>query len=103
RRLPLAAGQTLPDLLEQPAVSVRILERGKREVRAAFRVAPGNARLLAGVVERSAGEMEGLAHVGAAGDQVGPGGIEVLDRQDQALHGPGPGRRDAVAEDDRGV
>src|SRR5262249_14323199 len=31
-RLPFAAGQPGPDLLEQPAIFVRILERGKRVV-----------------------------------------------------------------------
>src|SRR5262245_15207317 len=36
RRLPFATGKTLRDLLEQPAVPVRILKRCKREVGPTF-------------------------------------------------------------------
>src|SRR4051794_10125389 len=39
RQLPLAAGKPRLDLLEQPAVPIRILERRKREVGTALRVA----------------------------------------------------------------
>jgi hypothetical protein len=50
-RLPFAAGKPRLDLLEQPAVPVRILERGKREVGTTLRVAPADAWALHGVVE----------------------------------------------------
>src|SRR5262245_24982426 len=43
RRLPLAAGKPRADLLEQPTVPVRILERGEREVGTTLRVAPADA------------------------------------------------------------
>src|SRR4029434_3755922 len=66
--LPFAAGKPLLDLLEQPAVPVRILERGKREVGTTFRVAPAAARVLHGVVARAAGVVEDLANVDATGD-----------------------------------
>src|ERR1044071_5310678 len=51
RRLPLAARKPRGDLLEQPAVPVRVLERGKREVGTTLRVGPADARVLHGVVE----------------------------------------------------
>ena len=71
--LPFAAGKPRLDLLEQPAVPVWILKRGKREVGTIFRIAPSDARVLQGVVEGAAGVMEYLAHVDAAGDQVARG------------------------------
>src|SRR5437868_14691534 len=43
RQLPLAAGKPRLDLLEQPAVPVRILERGKRVVGTTLRIAPADA------------------------------------------------------------
>ena len=67
---PFAAGKARRDLLQQPAIPVWILERGEREVGTTFRVAPGHARVLDGVVERTAGVVEHLANVDAAGDQV---------------------------------
>ena len=68
RRLPLATGKPRRDLLEQPAVAVRVLERGEREVGTTLRVAPADARVLHGVVEGAAGVVEDLAHIDAAGD-----------------------------------
>src|SRR5215207_3754009 len=102
RRLPLAAGEPRRDLLEQPAVPVRVLERGEREVGTAFGVAPADARVLQGVVEGAAGVVEDLAHVNAAGDEVGAGGVEVFYGEDEAVGRARLGRRDPLAEDDRG-
>src|SRR5262245_46194630 len=51
RRLPLAARQPRLDLLQQPAVPVRILERGERVVGTTLGVAPDDAGVLHGVVE----------------------------------------------------
>src|SRR5436190_5781640 len=48
---PFAAGKTRRDLLEQPAVPVRTLKGGKREVGTTFGVAPSHARVLHGVVK----------------------------------------------------
>src|ERR1700678_1892645 len=70
RHLPFAAGSTRPDLLEQPAVPVRILKRGKRVVGTTLRVAPAHVCVLPGL-EDAAGVVKDLAHVDAAGDQVG--------------------------------
>ena len=103
RQVPLAAGKPRLDLLEQPAVPVRILERGKRVVGTTFRVAPADAWVLHGVVEGAAGVVENLAHVDAAGDQVVAGGVDVVHGQDQAVHRARLGGRDSLAEDDRGL
>src|SRR5436190_21782430 len=75
---PFASGKACRDLLEQPAVPVWILKRGKREVGTTFRVAPSDARVLHGVVEGAAGVVEDLADVDAAGDQVLAGGVDVI-------------------------
>src|SRR5204863_8007289 len=77
--LPFAAGKARRDLLEQPAIPVWILKRGKREVGTTFRVAPSDARVLHGVVEGTAGVVEDLADVNAAIDQVLAGGVDVID------------------------
>jgi hypothetical protein len=58
--------------------------------------------VLAGL-EDAAGVVEDLAHGDAAGDQVGAGGVHVVHGEDQAVRRAGLGRRDALAEDDRGV
>src|ERR1700722_4603032 len=84
RQLPFAAGKPRRDLLEQPAVPVRILKQGKREVGTTLWVAPAHARVLTGL-EDAAGVVKDLAHVDAAGDQVGAGGVEVAHREDQAV------------------
>src|SRR5262245_12491628 len=52
RRLPHAAWKPRLDLLEQPAVPVRILERGEREVGTTLRVTPADAWVLHGVIAR---------------------------------------------------
>src|SRR6516225_5029982 len=103
RQLPFTAGKPRLDLLEQPAVPIRILERGKRVVGTTLRVAPADAWVLHGVVEGAAGVVEDLAHVNPAGDQVVAGGVDVVHGEDQAVHRARRGRRDSLAEDDRGL
>src|SRR4029434_9803419 len=100
--LPLAAGKPRLDLLKQPLVPVRVLERGEREVGTTLRVAPADAWVLHGVVEGEAGVVEDLAHLDAAGDQVVAGGLDIVHGEDQAVRQTGLGRSDALAEDDRG-
>lgn len=51
RQLLFTAGKPRLDLLEQPAVPVRIIERGKRVVGTTLRVAPADAWVLYGVAE----------------------------------------------------
>jgi hypothetical protein len=79
---PIAAWKARRDLLEQPAVPVWILKRGKREVGTTFRVAPSDARVLHGVVKRAADVVKDLADVDAAADQVVAGGVEVIHGED---------------------
>src|SRR5580700_11828736 len=62
RQLPFAAGCPRRDLLEQPAVPVRVLKRGKRVVGTTLRVAPAHACVLPGL-EDAAGVVKDLAHV----------------------------------------
>src|SRR5215207_6079614 len=80
------------DLLEQPAVAVRVAERRVREVRAPGQVEPGRLRRLVD-----------LADLDAAADEILSGGVDVLDRQVQLLEGPGLHGRYALAEVDRGL
>src|SRR5262249_57134459 len=100
-RLPLAAGKPRLDLLEQPAVPVRILERGEREVGTTFRVTPSDAWVLHGVVEREAGVVEDLAHLDAAGNQVVAGSLHLIHGEDQAVRQARLGRPDSPGEDGR--
>src|SRR5262245_12342400 len=99
---PFATSKPCRDLLEQPAVPVRVLERGKREVGTTLRVASGDTRVLHSVVEWAAGIVEDLAHIDAAGYEVVAGGLDVVHGEDQAVCRAGLGRRDSLAEDDRG-
>ena len=66
--LPFAAGKARRNLLEQPAVSVWILKRGKREVGTTFGVASGGARVRDQVNEGAGSVVEDLAHLDSAGD-----------------------------------
>jgi hypothetical protein len=50
-----SAGKACRDFLEQPAVAVWILKRGKREVGTIFRVAPSDARFLHSVIKGALG------------------------------------------------
>src|SRR5205807_4761265 len=95
---PLAARQPLPDLLELPAIPIRILKRDKREIRAALRFAPRDARIFLGIVERAAGIVEDLADVHATSLQVVAGGGDILHGEDQ-LRRPRSPRHNSLAED----
>ena len=75
--LPFPPGEPGRDLLEQPAVAVRVAERRVREVRAPGQVEPGGPTLVH------------LADVDAAADEIVPGGVDVFDREVQPLKGPG--------------
>src|SRR4030095_12918734 len=77
-----SSGKSGRDLLQQPAVAVWILKRGKREVGTTFRVTPSDARVLHSVIKWAAGVVEDLAHVDAAADQLVAGGVEVVHGED---------------------
>ena len=85
RQVPLATWKPRLDLLEQPAVPVRILERGKWVIRTSLRVPPADAWVLQGVVEGTAGVVENLAYVNSTGDKVVAGGIDVVHSQNRVV------------------
>src|SRR3954453_993591 len=82
-----ATGQPGLDLLEQPAVAVRVGEGDERAVVGA----PGCRACLApagpGVVEDPGHVVERLADVDASGDEVGPSLVYVVDRELEPLRG----------------
>src|SRR5437867_11671588 len=98
--VPFTAGKSCRDLLEQPAVPVWVLKRGKREIGTTFRVAPNDARVLHGVVQGASGAVEDLAGVNAASDKVLADGVNVIHGQHQVRRARS-GRRDSLAKDDR--
>src|SRR6266540_3471167 len=64
-----APGKPGGDFLEQPAVAVRVAERGEREVAAMLGIRTADPAVRAGV--------EDLAHLDAGGDQPDPGAADV--------------------------
>src|SRR3954454_9705505 len=91
--VPDPAGEPGRDLLEQPAVAVRVAERRVREIRAPRQV--GEAGGLRLVLH--------LADVDAAADEIFSGSVDVLDSQVQPVKGSGLHRREALAEMDRAL
>lgn len=71
------SGQPRSDLLEQPAIAIRIAERGERAVTASGRLRAAEAALLVGMMEGATDIMERLAHVGTAGCEIGARGLDV--------------------------
>ena len=101
-----APGKPRRDLLEQPAVAVRIAERGERAVAAMLGIrtvdpAPPKQVGLVLASVHAAGVVEHLADLDAATKQFFACGLDVGDDQVQALGGAGCRRRDVLAEDDR--
>src|SRR5882724_11916521 len=101
------SGQSRGDLLKQPAVAVRIFERGERAVAAVLgiRTANPDPPKQIGLVRadvRVAGAVEHLADLDAATEQLVAGGLDVGDDQVQSLGGAGCRRGHVLAEDDRG-
>jgi hypothetical protein len=106
RRRVDATGQPRCDLLEQPAVAIRILERRKRAVASMLGISPADAHApkqvrLVGTGVHTVGVVEHLADLDAATKQVFAGGLDVGDDQVQTLRGAGCGGGDIGAEDDR--
>src|SRR6516162_4306060 len=87
--LPLPARKPRPDLLEQPFVAIWIAERGIRLVGATLRVRTRNT---------PPGEVEYLADLGAAADEVRTRRVDVVDSQDQAPNRARLIRGDALPE-----
>ena len=100
-----ASGQPRGDLLEKPAVAVRIAERGKRAIAAllGIRTANPEAPKKVGLVRTSVndvGLVKYLADLDTATEQVLADGLDVGDDQVKALGGAGCCRGDVLAEDD---
>src|SRR4051794_12179292 len=91
--LPFPPGEPGRDFLEQPVVPVRVVERRVHEVRAPFYRFEARGPLLVD-----------LADVDAAADEIVPGGVDVLNGENQPVKGTrlSP-QRDALAEVDRAV
>src|SRR6266851_1760607 len=102
-RVRLPARKARRDLLDQPAVAVRVAERDERAVALVIRSRAGYPPPGPGVVEYPAGVVEYLAHLGAAAGELGPGRLDVGDGQLQAVSRTRRGRRDPGAEDDRAL
>src|ERR1700692_4518427 len=106
RRVLDATGKPRRDFLEQPAVPVRIAERGERAVAAMLgirTVDPGPPKQVglvwAGV--HVVGAVEHFADLNAATEQILARGLDVSDDQIKALNGAGSRPGDVLAEDDR--
>src|SRR3954447_15231555 len=90
--VPFTAGEPGRDLLELPAVAVRVAEPRAREVRApSLRLEGRGTHLLH------------LGDVDAAADEIVAGGVDVPDDEDQPVSGARRSRRAALAELDRAL
>src|SRR3984885_3091843 len=99
-------GQSRRDLLKQPAVAVRIMERGKRTVAPMVRIRTADAEPpkkvgLIGTGVLAAGIVEHLTDFDTAIDQLAAGSRYVGDDQVQTLGRTGCRRGDVPSEDDR--
>src|SRR6476469_5994723 len=107
----LPARQPLGDLLQHPAVAIRIAERGERGIAAAFGIAPAfapvetGARQEAADVPVPAGEAVAavvhLAHLHPTPNQLLTRGIDVGDDQVSVPDAAGLGRGQVLSEVDR--
>src|SRR6185295_4328236 len=101
-----APGQPGRNLLEQPAVAIRIAERGERAIATmlGIRTRDSESPKQVGLVRtgiHAAGAVEHLADLDAATAQVAAGCVDVGDDQIQTLRRAGCRRGDVLAEDDR--
>src|SRR5919112_5345522 len=101
-----APREALGDFLEQPAIAVRIAERGVRAVAAmlGIRTADSNTPEQVGLVRASvhvAGAVERLADLHAATEQLLASSLDVGNDEVQSLGGARCRRGHVLAEDDR--
>src|SRR5262245_19092297 len=100
--LPFAAGKPRLNFLEQPAVSIGIFERSKREVGTTLWIATSYAWVFSGAVEWTADVLEYFADFCAASDQIVAGGLDVIDGQRETLHRARFRRQHSFTKNDRG-
>src|SRR3569833_1424590 len=98
----LAARQALLDLLQQPAIAVWVAEGGERGVRPPLGIGAAQPLGRASMWEALVRVVEDLADLYTAGDQIGAGGFEILDDEDEALQRARDRLAETLAEDDRG-
>src|SRR5260370_36685076 len=101
-----SSGQSRRDFLKQPAIDIRIAERGKGPVAAMLRIRTTDAQpseeegLVRSGVD-GASVVEYLVNLNAAAEQFLPRRLEVGDDQIQSLRRAGRRRGNVLAEDDR--
>src|SRR5258708_1038035 len=101
-----SSGQSRRDFLKQPAIAIRIAERGKGPVAAMLRIRtpdpqPSEEEGLVRSGVDGASVVEYLANLNAAAEQFLPRRLEVGDDQIQSLRRAGRRRGNVLAEDDR--
>ena len=84
------------DLLQQPGVAVRVLERGVGMVAAPLRIQAGHRRMSRAV------DMEDFAHVDTTADELGARRLDIGDDEKEPARGTWRGRCDTLAEVNRG-
>src|SRR5262245_9582524 len=90
-----ASGQSHRDFLQQPAVAVRIAERGERGITAPLRIRAAERRL------SRTGTVDHFAHVDAATDELGTRGHDIGHDEVKSACRARWGRGDPFAEVDR--
>ena len=98
-----SAGQTVGDLLQEPAVAVRILKCGKRVVARMVRITAAHSATRVVRLELRSGRtrMEHIADLGPPIDELGACGVDIGDDQVEAVGGSGFRLRDLGAELER--
>lgn len=89
------------DLLEHPAVAVRVAERGVGAIAGAVRIRSGHPALGPGAVEHPALVVEHLTDLHAAAGELGPGRLNVGDDEVKSLGGARCGGGEPRTEDNR--
>src|ERR1700733_3097780 len=95
-----AAGKARGDLLDVPAISVRIAERHERAVALVIRRGARGPVRVAGVMEDAAGVVEHLADVDTVTGELGTRRFDVGDDELQAFRRARCSSGDVLAEDD---
>src|SRR5260370_11588308 len=101
-----SSGQSRRDFLKQPAIAIRIAERGKGPVAAMLRIRttdpqPSEEEGLVRSGVDGASVVEYLVNLNAAADQFLPRRLEAGDDQIQSLRRAGRRRGNVLAEQDR--
>lgn len=99
RWIAYVSGQSGCQLLEEPTVPIRVVERSVRSVTASLRMQSVNAACTANMVEHSAGVVERLTHLHPAFDELGTCCLQIGHYEVEVLRRARRGRCEALAED----